>query len=468
MVADPTSLTDRLARLRALDSRLLSAAELPARPPRTRPASPEPRTLAAALGGRVESTADAELVVVDRDLEIPFDPGPLRDLPYPVDPSCPLVLLDTETTGLGTGAGTVAFLIGLAWWSGPRFRVRQLWLPDHPHERGLLQALAANLPERAWLVTYNGRSFDWPLLVARYRIHGQAPPPLAGHLDLLPVARGLWRHRLPDARLASVEAGVAGIRRPSDLPGALVPERYTRWLMTGDPGGLAAVADHNRQDVVSLACLLGELAGRLAVPERRSTVHPGDVAGLGRAFRRSGRLAEAIACLEAAIEGAENRSDRASRALDPAVLGLERARLLVRAGRLDEARAAWQSATVGGGRAAIEAWICLAKDFEHRRGDLVAAGAATERARGLLARRRALGLFMPEAERDLAHRLRRLERRLARSRGRAKRPDYTAAPPIPTAREAPACTSTNSTRATATSSPTLSWPMRPSTTRRSS
>jgi len=120
-------------------------------------------------------------------------------------PSTPLLCLDTETTGLGSAAGTVAFLIGLAWWEGDRLRLLQLALPDHSEEGALLDALAAENPGNAWLVTYNGRSFDWPLLETRFRMNRDRPPATGGHLDLLLLVRRLFRHRLPDARLQTVE-----------------------------------------------------------------------------------------------------------------------------------------------------------------------------------------------------------------------------------------------------------------------
>ena len=127
-------------------------------------------------------------------------------------PDVPLVCLDTETTGLATAAGTVAFLVGLGWWDGTSFRQVQLLLPDQADEPALLEALAALIPADAWLVTYNGRGFDWPLLVARYRMDRRARPPLAGHLDLLPFVRRVFRHRMTDARLKTVEDRAA---RPS-------------------------------------------------------------------------------------------------------------------------------------------------------------------------------------------------------------------------------------------------------------
>ncbi len=213
--------------------------------------------------------------------------------------------LDTETTGLATAAGTAAFLIGLGWWEAGGFRQVQLMLPDHGEERALLDALEACIPPDAWLVTYNGRGFDWPLLVTRFRLARRAPPVHGGHLDLLPIVRRLFRHRLPDARLRSAEAGLLGLHRVGDVDGWEIPGRYHAFLRGGPVEPLVDVVRHNDQDVRSLAWLLAHLEGRFADPERRAVAPPGDLAGLARAFARERRLGEALDCLDAAIDRAD-------------------------------------------------------------------------------------------------------------------------------------------------------------------
>jgi uncharacterized protein len=411
----------RLARLRALDHRLLTAAQLSSPPPRPPVVDgfddPTIRglRLAEALGGRLFESPAGRVVIVEDEEDLPFDLGPLAALPFPIDPLRPLVMLDTETTGLGTGTGTFAFLIGLAIWEADHLRVRQLWLPDQPDEPALLDALEGAIPPEGWLVTYNGRSFDWPLIATRFRLHRRSPPPTAGHLDLLSVARQLWRHRLPDARLASVESAIAGVRRSSDLPGVLVPDRYLAFLRTGEPSGLVAVGEHNRQDIVSLARLLAVLADHLGRPERRGQVPAGDLLGLGRAYRRRGQIDEALACLDAALTAQAGLPFGQSPASRDAQLqaSVERAQLLRRMRRGPEAVQAWRIVADYGGKPAIRAWIAIAKELEHHAGDPAAALRAVQHAEELLGRRRALGYFFPEAERDLPHRRARLRRRLA-------------------------------------------------------
>ena len=216
-----------------------------------------------------------------RTADLPVDRERLATLPGQPPADVPLVCLDTETTGLATAAGTVAFLIGLGWWVGDRFRQVQLLLPDHGEERALLTALEAAIPPDAWLVTYNGRGFDWPLLTTRYRLSRRAAPAHAGHLDLLPIVRRLFRHRMPDARLRTAEAELLGMHR----------RRRRRGL--GDPGPLPRVPARRP----GRGPRRGRppqrpgrpVAGLAARPHRTPARRPGDAAtGAARRPRRSG------------------------------------------------------------------------------------------------------------------------------------------------------------------------------------
>lgn len=424
----PSPAALRLRRLDRLRSGIASGAAPPdvsagtpgelERPPRGRP-WPDAVTLAAALGGDVVGEPGSPIVVVETVLRLPADLAGLSELPTPVDPLAPIVCLDTETTGLGTAAGTVPFLVGVGGWEDDRFRVRQLLLPDHPSERELLAILAAALPSATTLVTYNGRAFDWPLLVTRYRLHGQAAPRTAAHLDLLTLARQVWKHRLPDARLASVEAGVAGVTRADDLPGADIPERYFSWLRSGRPDMLVDVVRHNRQDIVSLALLLrvlseevlparraGRPGGLRAAGATEATVQPGDLAGLGRAYARHRRHEDALACFEAALE---RLAPWHGRDLQDRVAA-DRARVLARMGRRQEAAGAWEAVALDGGPLSALAWIQVAKAREHLDRDPRRALDAAQRAEALAARARLFGMPDRIVERDVGRRLARLRR----------------------------------------------------------
>ena len=214
------------------------------------------------LGQRLAEALDGELIldpagpvvrVEPATMILPLDRERLHYLPGQPPPDAPLVCLDTETTGLATAAGTVAFLVGLGWWEGDRFRQAQLLLPDHPAEAGLLARVAAHIPADAWLVTYNGKGFDWPLLVARYRMARLPAPVHAGHLDLLPFVRRVYRHRMPDARLRTVETELLGTVRHGDVDGWQIPGLYLDFLRGGEAWPLIDVVRHNREDVRSLA-----------------------------------------------------------------------------------------------------------------------------------------------------------------------------------------------------------------------
>lgn len=437
------------------------------RAPSTSPSSPRcddlAARLAAALDGEIVRGPEGVIVRCEAPTRaIPVDRVRLATLPGQPDATVPLVCLDTETTGLATAAGTLAWLVGLGWWEADRFRQVQLLLPDHGEERALLGALETMIPADAWLVTYNGRAFDWPLLVARYRLARRGAPVHAGHLDLLPIVRRLFRHRMPDARLRTAESELLGLQRVGDIEGWEIPGRYLRFLRGAPAADLAEVVRHNDQDVRSLGRLLAHLAGGLGDPERRYEAPAGDLAGLARSFSREHRLGEALACLEAAtgrIEESPRRSiapGPASRIVPgdepwwsplrpadfgghpvraPAVvapspsapvdalwtaerIAIDRAHLLRRLGRHADAADAWSALAAGSGRTAVLAAIELAKLQEHRLGDRPAALMAVQRGLGTVERRRRLGRPEPALEADLLRRATRLRRRMARVAGR--------------------------------------------------
>jgi tetratricopeptide (TPR) repeat protein len=204
-----------------------------------------------------------------------------------------VAFVDTETTGLAGGAGTIAFLIGVGRWvEGVGFRVAQLFLEDLDREEALLEALARELDGVRCLVTYNGRSYDVPLLENRHVLN-RRPWPLASaaHLDLLHPARTLWRQGNVDCRLATLEESVLGYRRQDDIPGSEIPALYNHFLRRGATQRLADVFRHNRDDLLSLAGLLWAAGAG----ERTSA------AGLGRLHTRRGRHREAAELLAAAL-----------------------------------------------------------------------------------------------------------------------------------------------------------------------
>jgi tetratricopeptide (TPR) repeat protein len=428
--------------------------------------------LARSLGGRPVEDVDGAFVLVESPpVRIPIDRDRLALLPGHPPPDVPLVCLDTETTGLATAAGTLAFLVGLGWWEGDLFHQVQLLLPDHADEPPYLRALAGHLATAPWLVSYNGRGFDWPLLITRYRMGGAPAPQLGGHLDLLPVVRRIFRHRLPDARLRSVEEHLLDVHRIEDVAGWEIPGRYFDVLRGDPPELLWDVLRHNEEDVRSLARLTALLAGRFGDPDARRREDPGDLAGLARAYRLDRRLDEALACLDLALAAeapaARPAVDRHAirdvawwdRAADlpwgayrPVRLGpvattepwteegllIERAHILRRLDRHAEAADTWAAIGAGPGRVAAMAWLEVAKLRERWLGDISGALDAAERGLAALERRRRIGWPEPRLEALAARRIARLRRRLARAEARRAR-DLELAQPL-AARRARAAT----------------------------
>ena len=164
---------------------------------------------------------------------------------------------DTETTGLAGGSGTRAFMIGAADWQHGRLRVRQLYLTTMGGESAMLQQFVQWLAPDTVLVSYNGRSYDAPLLATRYRLARLVNPLLGkSHVDLLHPVRRVYRGRWENCRLATIERQVLKIVREDDLPGSQAPAAWRAYLRDGASTDLMRVLEHNRQDVVTLARLL--------------------------------------------------------------------------------------------------------------------------------------------------------------------------------------------------------------------
>src|SRR5580692_780533 len=178
------------------------------------------------------------------------------------------IFLDTETTGLAGGSGTYAFLVGLAWWEGGGLEVEQLFMRDFSEECSLLSALAERLAERRVLITFNGKSFDWPLLETRYRMSRKIPPPTPqAHLDFLHPARKLWRLRLGSVRLSELERHVLGWDRGADLLSDLIPRIYLDFIRGGSPERLIPILHHNQMDLRGLAALSSRILSLLSDAE---------------------------------------------------------------------------------------------------------------------------------------------------------------------------------------------------------
>ena len=221
------------------------------------------------------------------------------------------LFLDTETTGLSGGTGTYAFLIGMAWWDAGGLQCEQLLMRDFAEEHSILHELAVRLAERPVVVTFNGKTFDWPLLESRFTMTRSIPiPRLAAHLDLLHPARALWKLRLGSVRLVELERHVLdadrlGWYREEQIISAMIPQLYFDYLRGGPVAPLAAVVRHNQMDLRGLAALVAKIDAFLGTEDRSQQEFNGlDLFGLSRFLHRRGDSRRAhTACAQALDAG---------------------------------------------------------------------------------------------------------------------------------------------------------------------
>lgn len=275
------------------------------------------------------------------------------------------LFLDVETTGLAGGTGTYVFLVGLAYLRGGQAYVEQFFLDDLPEERAFLVSLSERLGDFRRLVTFNGKSFDLPLLqtrfvLARERFRWDDVP----HLDLLFTARRLWRHRLESCRLERLEEAIVGFHRRGDIPGWLIPSIFFSYLRVRDPANLVPVFRHNLNDLLSLVALTLTVDDLLTTP--RPVCPAADLYGLGRLWRDLDEHDRAIVCFERAlVEGlAKPHATEAARLLATTYRQLQ---------RREDAIAIWQRLAAEPGSLATFAFVELAKHSEHQMRELEAA-----------------------------------------------------------------------------------------------
>lgn len=322
------------------------------------------------------------------------------------------LFFDLEATGLSTGAGNVAFLLGLGRRSRESFELTQWLLPDYPWEPELLRSVAEELERLEeelgplTLVSYNGRSFDTPLLRTRMLMNGiPFEPPR--ELDLLPLTRRLWRRSLENCSLGTVEDGVLGVIRELDVPGAFVPLRYFDYLQSGRPEPLLEVVAHHRQDILSLYLLLSRIESILAGGDSNGT--GGDSSGTAGAVDTF-ELAKLLLELDP-LPGAAERGEALFRGLTEEGKNergaLYYGRYLRRQGKPRAAYEIWRRCFAVAG--SIASGIMAAKLLEHEFRDFRGALDLVEE---LLER------SLPTQERlrsTLLHRQERLRRRIASS-----------------------------------------------------
>jgi len=214
-----------------------------------------------------------------------------------------LIFLDTETTGLAGGAGTFAFLVGLGIWNPDGFRLVQLFMRNPAEEPAMLAVLNRILAPFSTVVTFNGKSFDIPLLNGRHLINS-IPTPFTdmAHLDLLPLARRIWRNRLPSRALGDLERDILGVvRSGEEIPGWMVPQLYVDYLRSGDARPMKGVLYHNAMDILSLAALLHYDAHLLENPLKIQPTEGLDLVAIAQIYEEMGDLAKSIELYEAGL-----------------------------------------------------------------------------------------------------------------------------------------------------------------------
>ena len=315
-----------------------------------------------------------------------------------------LVFLDVETTGLAGGTGTYVFLVGIGALAGSALRIVQYFLPDLDREPPFLAAIRAELAAARRIVTYNGRTFDLPLLETRYLLARSAWWGAdLDHLDLFPLARALWGWSVPDCRLTTLETHLLRLDRGDDLPGGEIPRLYFHYLRRRDPRLLPRLFAHNRMDLLGLAALALRAHATLEAPG-----HPREWVGAARWLERRDpdrSLAYYETALAAGL-GSEERWRVAWR------LG----RAWRRRGRWEAALRLWEELLGADSSPPVGLLVDLAKLYEHAAGAFDAALWTARRALARLEAAAAEGQPCGVLAEGLRHRERRLLRRLARSR----------------------------------------------------
>ncbi len=312
--------------------------------------------------------------------------------------------LDTETSGLAGGTGTYAFLVGVGHFVNNEFVLQQFFMRDPAEESALLEGLAEFFAPAKALVTFNGKAFDAPLLATRYTLHN-LPIPFKdfSHLDLLPLARRLWRDRLESRALKYLEENILFAPRTiEEVPGYEIPYLYFDYLRDGDARPLKGVFYHNAMDVVAMAALLNHTAQMLEDPFREDIEHGLDVIALAKLYEDLGQWDIAARLFERGLEKgiSEENFNEAVRRLSV---------LQKRRGDFEQAIRLWEEAAAKGH---IYAFVELAKYYEHKKRDPQMALKWTKSAQKQI-QKSDLPLYIQKHWKDeLAHRRQRLETKL--------------------------------------------------------
>ena len=316
---------------------------------------------------------------------------------YPED----ILFLDTETTGLSGGVGTIAFQIGVGYFTANGFVVEQYLMHDYPEEPEMLRALDGLMQRFSILCTFNGHTFDAPLLKTRFLMNRIANPHFPEiHADVLYPARRLWKLRLKSCTLGHLEEQLLHVQREDDLPGALVPQTYFQYLKDGNFDPLVKILEHNKQDIVSLAQLFYFMCKQFDMPDE--ICEGEDLFSLARAMEKQGRMDKAMHCYRLSAD---------SGMLSEAYQAM--ARIEKREGNASAAIKLYQG-MLSNGKDSVIACEALAKLYEHQLKDIPGAISYSRQALLLLSEP---SLFydatVQERQKALQYRYARLRRKLS-------------------------------------------------------
>lgn len=313
------------------------------------------------------------------------------------------IFLDTETSGLSGGTGTFAFLVGIGRFVDSGFQLHQLIIRDPLEEPAMLLALQNAIDDSDIFVTYNGKSFDLPILINRFRINKQPVNFQTNqHLDLLHVARKIWKDQLPSCGLKEMEREILRFTRTDeDIPGWMIPEIYFEYIRSKDPERISNVIYHNAIDIVSLAALFLHTGILVQKESGDVCISPKELLAIGKAYSSIGKISEAESTYTQFIElfPEDNHIYEVHY-----LLGL----LYKKQNVWEECLPYWTSAAEAG---TLEACIELAKYFEHKVRDFDSASLWAGKAKVIADRAQVSGdvIF------DIDHRMKRIKEKAGKN-----------------------------------------------------
>ncbi len=277
-----------------------------------------------------------------------------------------LLMIDTETTGLSRGVGTVAFLIGVGYIEENQLIVEQYLIEDYHQERDLLSSFAKRFSAFEGYITFNGKSYDIPLLQSRFLMNKLPIPDFSiSHIDLLHPARRNWKLRLQQCTLQNLEEEILHLYRENDLPGSLIPKRYFQYIKTKNFVLLEDIILHNQQDLLSLFLLFQKLCSIYLAPEQQTFFE--DLYSTGKQLEKVGDYQQAYRCYQLSAKG---------KVRAPAYLALGKG--YQKNYDIDKAIEVYQK-MIEENQGALLPYIHLSKIYEHRKKDISSALYYTEK-----------------------------------------------------------------------------------------